>query len=60
MGHCVIMGYDTDCTDNIVVKNEIVHLSNFTFFYNVFLKLVFFNVLKRIYMEERVKVLTPF
>ena len=35
-------------------KCEIAHLSNFTFFHNVFL-FFFFNVLKRVYMEERVK-----
>ena len=38
--------------ENIVEKGEIAHLSNFTFFHNVFLKLFFFTVLKRVYMER--------
>ena len=46
-----IKGYlDTDCIENIVEKSEIAHYSNFTFFHNVFFKLIFFfNVLKWVY-----------
>ena len=47
--------YDTDCIENIVEKGDIAHLSNFTFFHNVFLKLFFFNVLKWVFVEERIK-----
>ena len=36
-------------------KVKLLILSNFTFVHNVFLKLFFFNVLKSVYMEERVK-----
>ena len=39
--------------ENIVEKGEMAHLSNFTFFY-IFPKAFFFNVLKQVYMEERV------
>ena len=33
---------------------KLLILSNFTIFYNVFLKLFFFNALKRAYMGQRV------
>ena len=33
---------------------KLLSLSNFTFLHNVFLKPFFFNVLKRVYMKERV------
>ena len=45
---------DTDCIEIIVEKGEIAHLSNFTFFPQCFAKAFFFNVLKRVYMEEKV------
>ena len=51
--NAAIKGFqDTDSIENIVEKGEIAHL---TFFHNVFLKAFFFNVLKWVYMEKRVK-----
>ena len=43
--------------ENIAEEGEIAHLSNFTFFLQCFPKVFFFffGVLKRVYMEERVK-----
>ena len=37
-------------------KDKIAHLSNFHLFPQCFSKTFFFNVLKRVYMEERVNV----
>ena len=39
----------------MVENDEIAHFEQFHLFHNVFLKFFFFNVLKRVYMEERVK-----
>ena len=36
-------------------NDEIAHFEQFHLFHNVFLKFFFFKVLKRVYMEERVK-----
>ena len=41
--------------EHMVEKGEIAHFEQFTFFHNIFLKLFFFNVLKWVYMEERLK-----
>ena len=47
--------WDTDCMENIVEKVEIAHFEQFPFFPQCFPKAFFFNVLKWVYMEERVK-----
>ena len=45
----------TDCIENIVEKCEIAQNELFHSFPQCFLKVSFFNVLKWVYMEERVK-----
>ena len=45
---------DTDCLENIVEKCEIAHFEQFHLFPQCFPKAFFFNVLKWVYMEERV------
>ena len=47
--------YNTDCIENIVENGEIAHLEQFHLFPQCFPKAVFFNVVKWVYMEERVK-----
>ena len=46
---------DTDCIENIVEKGEIAHFEQFRLFLQCFPKYFFYNVLKWVYMEERVK-----
>ena len=48
---------DTDCIENIVGKGEIAHFEQFHLFPQCFPKDRFFNLLKWVYMEER---LNPF
>ena len=53
-------GYlDTDCIENIVEKGEIAHFEQFHPFPQCFPKALFFNVLKWVHMEERVKSIHP-
>ena len=47
---------DTECIENIVEKGEIAHFEQFHLFPQSFPKV--FNVLKWVYMEERVKLHT--
>ena len=46
--------------ENIVEKGEIAHFEQFHLFPQCFPKAVFFNVLKRVYMEERVNYVSLF
>ena len=41
--------------ENIVAKGEIAHLEQFHLVPQCFQKAFFFNMLKRVYMEERVE-----
>ena len=45
---------DTYCLENIVEKGEIANFEQFHLFPQCFPKAFFFNVLKRVYMKERV------
>ena len=46
---------NTHCIENIVKKGEIAHSEQFHLFSTMFSKVFFFNVLKWVSMEERVK-----
>ena len=47
--------HDTDSIENIVEKGEIAHFEQFHLFPQCFPKAFFFNVLKWVYMKQRVK-----
>ena len=44
----------TDCIENIVEKGEIAHFEQFHLFQQCFPKVFFFNVLRGVYMEEKI------
>ena len=46
--------WGTDCIENIVEKGEIAHFEQFHLFPPCFPKVFYFNVLKWVYVEERV------
>ena len=47
---------DTDCIENIVEKGEIAHFEQFHLLPQCFPKVYFFDVLKWVYTEEKVKI----
>ena len=55
----LLNGFKIQITEKTWWENvKLLILSNYTFFHNVFLKVFVFNVLKLVYMEERVNSFT--